>query len=787
MYARDWLIAGGCYTALALALTGSALAGRTALAPEGMLEFDPLTRLERDIPLPIRGDFTPVLADLPRDLAVAGQLRHGHLAEWNPLSACGAPLWAEQGGPFFPLKLPFYLAPSRGTYSLFLMLRLIVAGLGAFALARQHGLAPLPAIAAGAFFELSGSLIEQLPFGCYSPTCLLPWALLGAGAIADQRTPRAAATAAIALGLAGNGGHPTIAASVFVAFALAVLAHAVVQRSDLSRTVATVRCGALALALGIALSAPSLLPTLELAAHGVSYKNAPQASALLALMAGESRATAPLALLAPALLQRMYAGVGPLFEAMATVGVLGLTLAVAGVIGRGLDLPLAAVAALGVLIGVSPPWIQSVPALRLFAPYYGWPLVVLPLTQAAAAGLDRIARGVGTRTAPVAFALVAAALAALLWLGPTDAPVGGATLGRRFDAEWQTAAGRAAALLPAAVALAALGAAALLRRGVGRVSAAACVAAVGVGELLLLWWPVVHQPLARVPATAPGIAFLQSRLGDGEGRMLGVPFWVGAPLTPMRYGLADFRGLSALPVRRFHHYLTLVDPRAGWNTLLGPQARRSPLLDLAAVRYVAVSRTAAAADTILEADPHLPLAYADDHVAIYENRAALPRVRIAHTSEAVADAAAATARLRALSAGASHAAATPLTETVVIEPDERGGLPPPLASPVAGGEWARLVAEAEPDALAIDVQLVQPGLVVLADTFYPGWRAWVDDVPTPIYPANLLFRAVHVPAGRHRIRMRYASRAARYGVLLGGAAVLVCAVLLWRRPVARSA
>src|SRR5260370_6017662 len=85
-------------------------------------------------------DLTPTIADLPRDTRVARGLHEGRFDTWNPQVACGVPLWAEQGGPLFPLKLVFYLFPSVGGYNLFRILRLLVAALGAFVLLRRRGL-----------------------------------------------------------------------------------------------------------------------------------------------------------------------------------------------------------------------------------------------------------------------------------------------------------------------------------------------------------------------------------------------------------------------------------------------------------------------------------------------------------------------------------------------------------------------------------------------------------------------------------------------------------------------
>ena len=39
--------------------------------------------------------------------------------------------------------------------------------------------------------------------------------------------------------------------------------------------------------------------------------------------------------------------------------------------------------------------------------------------------------------------------------------------------------------------------------------------------------------------------------------------------------------------------------------------------------------------------------------------------------------------------------------------------------------------------------------------FYPGWRAQVDGVPTPIYRANVSLRVIALPKGQHTVRFWY--------------------------------
>ena len=57
--------------------------------------------------------------------------------------------------------------------------------------------------------------------------------------------------------------------------------------------------------------------------------------------------------------------------------------------------------------------------------------------------------------------------------------------------------------------------------------------------------------------------------------------------------------------------------------------------------------------------------------------------------------------------------------------------------------------------VSLAVETDRNSVLVLHDIYYPGWEAYVDGERRPILRANLLFRGVEVPPGRHRVEFRF--------------------------------
>lgn len=92
----------------------------------------------------------------------------------------------------------------------------------------------------------------------------------------------------------------------------------------------------------------------------------------------------------------------------------------------------------------------------------------------------------------------------------------------------------------------------------------------------------------------------------------------------------------------------------------------------------------------------------------------------------------------------------------------------------------------EPSQIVLQVEQVPSpaGLLILNDTYDPGWQAWVNGERTPIYRTNLYARGVQVPAGSSEVRFLYQPPWLGWGLLCSLLTLCVSAVLVvrcWRR------
>jgi hypothetical protein len=107
---------------------------------------------------------------------------------------------------------------------------------------------------------------------------------------------------------------------------------------------------------------------------------------------------------------------------------------------------------------------------------------------------------------------------------------------------------------------------------------------------------------------------------------------------------------------------------------------------------------------------------------------------------------------------------------------------PPEAPPTALPRTARIESFSA-ERIVVETEGPEDALLVVAETWYPGWRAAVDGEGAPCLPVNVWMRGVPVPRGRHRVEMQYHSTYLLTGALVTAAtaALLAAALIRGRR------
>jgi hypothetical protein len=100
---------------------------------------------------------------------------------------------------------------------------------------------------------------------------------------------------------------------------------------------------------------------------------------------------------------------------------------------------------------------------------------------------------------------------------------------------------------------------------------------------------------------------------------------------------------------------------------------------------------------------------------------------------------------------------------------------PPMSS-CASADWIGFTRD-QPANVTLRANMNCDGMVVLSDTFYPGWKATVDQKPVKTYEVNSTMRGVFVPRGSHEVKYVYRPASVYAGAAMSAAGILGACLL----------
>jgi len=694
----------------------------------------------------------PTLQFYPWRLYALDLLGSGQLPLWNPYVGAGAPLFANyQSALLYPLNWPSFVLPVPWTMSIIAVIHLFIAGWGMWAFTGRLGYGTLGRGISALGFGLTSYLIARLgTFPLISAAAWLPWLMWAAHGVIRERRRIDAAWLASFTALLLLAGHAQTAWYSLLLTGLYAL-WLILRTRPLRWQRLLVFGGALLLGAGIA--------GVQLAATGELLGESQRSGGVdhdLAL----NFSYAPLKVfnfIAPNLIGNpgdgSYLGNDVFFEDAVYIGLIPLVSAIAAVIAwirgqRSRTYParfaavpfwlviviFAFVLALGRNTPIFPFLYEHVPTFNLFQAPVRWHLwTVFGLCLLAGAGIEAWGRSrpakrwAGRLTAASVAALIAGSLAPIAFEAGHSAEV--VTLLRGMFS-------------------------------VGLIGTAA--------GLLSLVQP--EHSHTRYPRWSLAVLFLVAAdLG-----------WATVGLNPTLTADYGFAAKDETPDTRAYwpedaqetvkfdilfqtsNYRAAIDQ---WDVVMSSQLPdlnildRRPLLNnfdpLRVANYEAFTQAIENAD---EADDRLLLAGNVD--SLFTGAGTLEPLDI-DTARAWLVSACLQADETDLSAW------NPRTQVLLYGKQECTG-----ADLDAQATGTVLTVDDRANEVTIAVEVAQPGWLVLADTFYPGWTAYVNETPTTIERANIAFRAVAVPPGTRTVRFVYEP-----GWLIPGALVSLVALL----------
>lgn len=289
------------------------------------------------------------------------------------------------------------------------------------------------------------------------------------------------------------------------------------------------------------------------------------------------------------------------------------------------------------------------------------------------------------------------------------------------------------------------------------------VIAIAVFELFRFGWkftPFAERQLV-FPST-PVLEFLQKQEK---------PFRVVAedaiPINMMMaYNLETLEGYDAVYPINIAKYISALNSGSAENLPMGRYGSvdnlDSNLLDIANSKYILALKRGN--DNSPDENGQVPEefksfdeVFSDKTVVVLENKNVIPRARIFHNFEIIEDS---TKQLETL-----IDQNFPVNDKLILDED-------PGISIATGSETVSTVEEFNKKVLQVNSS--SNGLLFIGDSFYPGWKAYVDNKETKILRANYNFMAIPVEAGEHMVEVQYLPDSFEKGKMIS----LISAIIL---------
>lgn len=692
---------------------------------------------------------------IPWRHAVRGAIASGEWPLWNRFMLCGSILAGNmQSAPYDPLQLVSLLLPEEQALTFGPAMTFFLAGLFTFLFLRLLACREPASLIGSAAYMFNGLLAFFVGWPLGRAWALLPLVLIGVRLLVRESSVRGAVALTAGFVLVIFAGHPETVLHVVTIGAIYGIYEVIVGWTGLRTALRPIGLAVVCGVLALLLTAVSLLPFAAVA--GETYEHLIRSTIFapgeLPVEPGAvmRRAMASLYAFVGGQPQRNVHVVGGFDPTTIRVGSIALSLAICGLFfsRRRERWLFVGIAIAGVWIGLNAwPFAHLLHRVPLFDIALNERLAfaaAFAIAVLAAFAVDAWPRDLKKG---LAFAAVVAVVALLLAWGVISirAEQRAAGISREFLIEMTLAA-----LAPLAVLVL------LLALRVRPQIALPLVLALLLGQRIVEDGAI--YPAHHASAFYPQVPVLQHMQNDSSGpfRVIGL----GGALMPdaaALYDLEDARGYEAMTFLRLYESYRFWSEHQGWYNRIDDKSR--PFLSALNVKYAIGSIEE-------QPDEQWKLVMEDRQTRLFENSRVLPRAFVPSRVLYARDPDAILQGMLSISDFGEAA--------VITAPEEENHDSP------NGPGWL-ITRRSGSLRYDIEAKMDGAGWIVLSETAWPGWRAWVNGKPVRTRFANHAFLGVFVPQGEHTVRLVYRPTSFVIGRWMSGLTLLAIGIFFLLR------
>jgi hypothetical protein len=287
---------------------------------------------------------------------------------------------------------------------------------------------------------------------------------------------------------------------------------------------------------------------------------------------------------------------------------------------------------------------------------------------------------------------------------------------------------------------------------------------------LFIWMPKIHHKRSDlIPYQDPPAHIKFIRQDPGIFRVYGLDTFL-FPSTASGYGLDDFGAVDALFYRRYTEFSQkLFRPYEGYFNGFSVPNVENRFFSFLNLKYLVT------APWTPSPAPFFTLVYQQE-ANVYRNEQAFPRVFVVHRAEVVSDPEEVIQRLKDPSFD--------LRRQILLEENvAEAGMLTGYGAPVEDKSDVEIEAYT-PNRVILKARMEHDGFIVLGDAYFPGWKGYVDGRERKVYLTDYFIRSLYVESGVHWVEFRYQPVSYKLGTWLS---LVGCGTLaaMWVYPLGK--